>query len=236
MIKINSPKDKRSYWFKELIEFIKKSKYTESQKSILINNVAAYYFKEQQSGQKNIIFEEVNDTKNFFAYLSSVSEKTTFEFLNECVTASIGNKDGDFINNFVRYIVINNLEDTKVNCDLSSTNSKAGINVTATIGKYPLAKLELYESNDFIMFAGVEVNRNVRRLGIGTMLFKEVMEKVHEKHPEKDLLAHTVFKDNIEAIKFYESLGATMEESIFSHCYSARFKREKLAKVYQTKY
>lgn len=235
MIKLETPQDKRNYWFKKLIEFIQSSKYEKPEKEVLINKIITYYLNEKQYNYKCIPFEDVDKTDSFFAYLNSSSEKIIFSSLNECVDISSNNKTGDFINKFIRYMVINNMEDISINCDLSDKKSKFGTKATITLGEYRLAQLELYIATDIVMFGGVEVNKNTRRLGLGTTLFEEVMSKVHEVYPKKDLLAYTVFKDNIEAIEFYKSLGATIEESIFEHCYSARFKAERIEKAYQKK-
>ena len=93
--------------------------------------------------------------------------------------------------------------------------------------------MELYAADNLVLFAGVEVNQNARRLGIGTRLFEEVISDVHRIHPGKELVAYTVFKDNIGAIEFYKSLGADFEESVFTDCYTARFKPHIIEKIYK---
>lgn len=234
-LKLTSSTEKNA-WLNQFFELVSNSQLTEKEQSTIMSKIISYYsIRNKSETYKEFIFSEQNKEKRFFNYLSSI-KKLTYEYLDEAINISTKNPDGtDFIDNFVRYIVLTNLSDIKVSTGLSRDLKEMNTTASCTLGEYPLAELELYAADNLVMFCGVEVNQNVRRLGIGTRLFEEIISDVHRIHPGKDLIAYTVFKDNIGAIEFYKSLGADLEEGIFTECYTARFKPHIIEKIYKKK-
>lgn len=230
-----TPSAEKNAWLNQFFKLIFNSQLTEKEMSTITSKIITYYSTRNNfDNRKKFIFSEENKEKRFFNYLNSIKEKLAFEYLNEAIDISIINtKETDFIDNFVRYIVLTNLSDIEVSTGLSSEHKGFSAIASCTLGEYPLAGLELYVADDLVLFCGVEVNQNARRLGIGTRLFEEIMSDIHRLHPGKDLVAYTVFKDNIGAIEFYKSLGADLEESMFSQCYTARFKSAIIEKIYR---
>lgn len=224
----------KNEWLSCFYELIKNNGFSDQEISILFTKInESYSMRQNIHLDNNITISNTDKEKEIFSYLKTIKEKLTYEYIKEGVDIATNvSKELDFIDSFIRYIVLTNLPDINVHVGLSP-NNQFKTTSRCVLAEYKLAELELYIGRDSIMFGGVEVNKNVRRLGIGTRLFTDVISNIYELYPTYQFIAYTVDKNNNSAIEFYKSLGAEIGDSYIDDCYSVTFKPSKIEKIYK---
>lgn len=219
-------------WLTELFELLYNNNYSEKQLAILMSQIISYYTKRKNLPIEETFNEEYIQTR-FFLYLNSIKEKLTFDYINDAIaTATSKQIDSDFIDNFVKYIIVTNLSDIQVSSGIQEGDDYIANYALCLLGPYPLAQMELISTDNGIMFDQVKVKESVRRMGIGTALFKGVIKDMHEKRPGEILYANNVLKQNVKAISFYQSLGAEVKEHNGSSLY-VEFNERTIDKIYK---
>ena len=199
-------------WLYDFYDFLEQSGCPRKQLAVVINKLLA---KENLNSMTEGEFlrdsvSEKNE-KSFFAYLGSIKEKLTPEYLSLALEDAIKNsQDINLIDAFIRYIVASNQADLnfKANNIEAWAANRAG-RIYCSIGDFPLCKIGIIKvvDEDSILFDEFYTRKNLTGLGLGTLLFTEFLKEMNRCFPDKNVFAGTVLQSNTRAINFYAKMG-----------------------------
>ena len=206
-------------WFYDFAEFLKRSNLSDEQIretiKLMMDDRTLNNIDDMDMSDEN--FFELKTEKDFFKYLESISAKITPQYVLDGIQFAKQNLqvNSNFIDSFIKYIVITNFQDIHVDSDIPrmrKCNLHEG-NVSCKLGEFVLADLEVREKEDDqgnknIRFDGVSTRVNLRNTRIGTLLFRKLQGDVLSYFPGYNLYADTVNKENYGGIRFYKSIGA----------------------------
>lgn len=200
----------KDLWLTQLTGFLYNIPLNGEELSIILKIINYFTdIKEKNIEIEDISYDEENKQQRLFNYLDSIKEKFTPEYLTEIIDFSTANKTKEeFIERFIRYLIITNPEDIKI---ISTLNNKDNTGtIVIYLDQYPLGDVELFKTPEGVLFQDVSIAYNARGIGIGTMLMNKTMEEVATHFPNDDLYGTDLLKSNKRAYNFYEKLGATI--------------------------
>lgn len=198
-------------WLYDFYEFLVNSEYTEEQVSaifhIIISKNNLQNMRNSKFGRDNI--SEKNE-KAFFEYLGSIREKLTSELLDGAIEYAMANyQSSNFIDAFIKYIVLSNKEDIKYKSNIRELNANNVATITGLIGNFPLTEISSIKifDEEYIIFDDFKTGKNLTGAGIGSMLFREFLREVSKYFPNKNVFSLTVMAKNTGGINFYKKMG-----------------------------
>ena len=208
-------------WFYDFAEFLNLSGLSEEQikatvstmmESKSLDNMQDY---NKTEFQFSIDSRTLKEEKNFFEYLKDILSKITPQYVLAGIefAKQDSQDDGNFMDSFIKYIVITNFQDLHVDSEIPDMQIGERGTLLCKLGEFKLARLMVQGLNNHVKFDEVLTRHNLERVGIGTLLFRKLQGEVAMYFPGKDLIATNVLKDNQGAQRFYESMGAKLRPS-----------------------
>lgn len=205
-------------WFYDFAEFLKRStlsdKQIEETIKVMMDDRTLNNMDDMDMSDEN--FFELKKEKDFFQYLESIFAKITPQYVLDGIEFAKQNLqvNSNFIDSFIKYIVITNFQDIHVDSDIPKLKEKSkGGRVLCRLGEFVLADLMVREKKDNkgeknIQFDDVSTRMNLRNTKIGALLFRRLQRDVAHYFPGYNLYADTVYQENYGGIRFYKSMGA----------------------------
>lgn len=217
-------------WFYDFAEMLLQQGYTQEQISNILEQIMSTDCMENMSGKGMMKYfgnvqPAIDNEKAFFDYIKSKLDIQNPEYLESGLQyASQETKNvGNFIDAFIKYVVITNFEDLQLQYKDQTTEHWEQMLVSCCLGNFSLSTMLCEAESDKIYFDELHTRKNLTGTRIGAVLFKKLMEKIHNEFPDRDLYTLRLKKDNEGAKRFYERMGGTVydygDESQFGVVY-----------------
>lgn len=123
------------------------------------------------------------------------------------------NDSGNVIDHFLNYVVAHNYDEIQYGI-WDDANFTADC-YECTLYGYPLGrmileKIEMEDGEEFFSPESLHIRKNLQGLRLGAFLLQKMMTDMNKKHPNEPLVLPTVLRSNVNALKLYNSLGATV--------------------------
>lgn len=120
---------------------------------------------------------------------------------------------GNVIDHFLKYTVANNYDEIQYgtwdDANFSAECYECSL-YGYPIGRMILETMELEEGEELFSPESLHIRKNLQGLRLGAFLLQKLMKDMEEKHPNEPLVSPTVMMSNVNALKLYDSLGATV--------------------------
>ena len=235
-------------WFYDFAEFLKRSNISDEQIKeiieVMMDDRSLDNMKEWEMSENNFSSykSHVGKEKNFFDYLNSISSKITQQYVLDGIEFAKRNlqANSNFMASFIKYTVITNFEDIRVDSDVPvlKKDENECVSVSCKLGEFKLANIIVKKGVGIdcerIKFDGVLTMANLRNAKLGALLFRKLQGDVAQYFPGQDLYADTIDPQNYRAIRFYKSIGAEIikpEVIDDNSSYTAFFPADKLQEL-----
>lgn len=226
-------------WFYDFCDILIKQGYSLEQIENIIDDMMSEQSLENMSKPGMVqnfssVQAYLENEKAFFEYVKEKLEKSNPEYLEEGLkyAKQETNNVGNFIDAFIKYIVITNFEDLNLKStipDISKENSTG--TMKCCLGNFKLSTVYCEMEEDKIYFDELHTRRNITGTKIGTVLFRGLMKEIHAHFPNKDLYANRVRKVNEGAIRFYKRMGGEVFDYGNETQYGVIYRKEKMKEL-----
>lgn len=233
-----SPKISKE-WFYDFCFMLKSQGYSDERIDIILENMMSQSCLENmsQSGMIRsfgISPKDVENEKAFFEYIRDRLKRVKPEYLEDGLKYAEKemHTNGNFIDSFIKYVVITNFSDLRVESDIKQMRqSEDEGQMYCMLGKFQLCRIlcELRERG--ICFDELHTRKNLTSTKIGSVMFRHLMKEIHEHFPDKDLYADRVRKDNDGGIKFYKKMGGELFDYGSETQCGVIFRKEKMQEL-----
>ena len=226
-------------WFYDFCDILIKQGYSLKEIENIINDMMSEQSLENMSKPGMVqnfssVQEYLENEKAFFEYLKEKLEESNPEYLEKGLkyAKQETNNAGNFIDAFIKYIVITNFEELSLKStipEMSKENSTG--TMKCCLGNFKLSKVDCEMEEDKIYFDELHTRRNLTGTKIGTILFRGLMKEIHDHFPNKDLYANRVRKVNEGAIRFYKRMGGEIFDYGNETQYGVIYRKEKMEEL-----
>lgn len=121
--------------------------------------------------------------------------------------------NGNIIDHFLNYVVAHNYD--KIKYGIWDDAKFTADCYECTLYGYPIGRMfletmEMQDGKEFFSPESLHIRKNLQGLRLGAFLLQKLMKDMCEKHPNEPLVSPTVMRSNVNALKLYNSLGATV--------------------------
>jgi len=227
-------------WFYDFAEMLLQQGYTQEQISNILEQIMSTDCMENMSGKGMMKYfgnvqPAIDNEKAFFDYIKSKLDIQNPEYLESGLQyASQETKNvGNFIDAFIKYVVITNFEDLQLQYKDQTTEHWEQMPVSCCLGNFSLSTMLCEAESDKIYFDELHTRKNLTGTRIGAVLFKKLMEKIHNEFPDRDLYTLRLKKDNEGAKRFYERMGGTVYDYGDESQFGVVYKKEDMEELFK---
>lgn len=164
------------------------------------------------------VSSEAREVCTFDEMMVTCGEKYGVQFYETSLKHAINqskncNGKGNVIDHFLNYVVAHNYDQIQYGT-WDDANFTADC-YECTLYGYPLGRMiletiEMGDGTELFSPESLHIRKNLQGLRLGAFLLQKLMKDMYEKHPNEPLVSPTVMMSNVNALKLYNSLGATV--------------------------